>query len=63
MLNHFIGGLEPFISCQILKENPQTFEEACVLANPISCLANLVGGGSTRGKFRWLDPPDYAPMD
>lgn len=62
MLDRFIRGLDPVIGCELLKENPSTFEEACILAERISRLANLVGSGS-RPKFKWNDPPDYAPMD
>ena len=51
------------IGHKLCRENPQNFEEACVFGERILCLANLVGGGSTRGKFRRLDLPDYAPID
>ena len=61
MLDQFVHGLEPIIGREVLKENPQTFEEACVLAERISQIANLVGGGGTRSK--WREPPDYAPME
>ena len=61
MLDRFVHGLEPIIGHEVLKENPQTFEEACVLAKRISRIANLVGGGGTRSK--WREPPDYAPME
>ena len=49
------------IGREVLKENPQTFEEACVLSKQISQIANLVGGGGTHSK--WHKPLDYAPMD
>ena len=49
------------LAVRFLKENPQTFEEACVLSERISQIANLVGGGGTRSK--WREPPDYAPME
>ena len=61
MLDWFVRGLEPIIGREVLKENPQTFEEACILAERISRIANLVGGGGTRSK--WREPPDYAPME
>ena len=61
MLDRFVRGLEPIIGREVLKENPQTFEEACVLSERISRIANLVGGGGTRSK--WREPPDYAPME
>ena len=61
MLDRFVHGLEPIIGREVLKENPQTFEEACVLSERISQIANLVGGGGTRSK--WREPPDYAPME
>ena len=61
MLDWFICGLEPIIGYKVLKENPQTFEEACILAERISRIANLVGGGGTRSK--WREPPDYAPTE
>ena len=50
MLDQFIHGLKPTIRCKVLKENPQTFEEACVLAEQISKIANLVGRSGTRSK-------------
>ena len=31
-LDQFVHGLEPIIGCEVLKENLQTFEEACVLS-------------------------------
>ena len=43
MLDRFVHGLEPIIGREVLKENPQTFEEACILAERISRIANLVG--------------------
>ena len=61
MLDRFVHGLEPIIGREVLKENPQTFEEACVLSERISQIANLVGGGGARSK--WREPPDYAPME
>ena len=61
MLDQFIHGLEPIIGHEILKENPQTSEEACVYAKQISLIANLVGRGGTCSK--WHEPPDYAPME
>ena len=61
MLDQFVRGLEPIIGREVLKENPQTFEEACVLSERILRIANLVGGGGTRSK--WREPPDYAPME
>ena len=61
MLDRFVRGLEPIIGREVLKENPQTFEEACVLSEGISRIANLVGGGGTRSKLR--EPPNYAPME
>ena len=61
MLDRFVRGLEPIIGREVLKENLQTFEEACVLSERISRIASLVGGGGTRSK--WCEPPDYAPME
>ena len=61
MLDWFIHGLEPIISCEVLKENPQTSEEASILAKRISQIKNLVGGGGTRSK--WHEPLGYAPME
>ena len=61
MLDQFTNGLEPITGREFLKENPQTFEEACVLAKRISRIANLVVGGGTRSK--WNEPLDYAPME
>ena len=63
MLDCFIHGFLPKTRCEVLKENPHTFEEACVHAERVLHLADQVGGGSTYSKFRWLDPPDYLPMD
>ena len=61
MLDWFVHGLESIIGHEVLKENPQTFEETCVLAKRISWIANLVGGGGTRSKQ--CEPLDYAPME
>ena len=61
MLDQFTHGLKPMIGCEVLKENPQTFEEACVLAERILQIANLVGGGGTCSK--WRESLDYAPME
>ena len=63
MLDHFIYGLEPIVGHEVLKENPQTFEKAFVLTERIQSLGILIGGVSTCSKFRWLDLPDYAPID
>ena len=41
-LDQLVYGLEPIIGCEVLKENPQTFEEACVLAKHILQIENLV---------------------
>ena len=30
ILDNFIHGLEPIIGCEVFKENPQVFEEACI---------------------------------
>ena len=60
ILDQFTRGLEPIIGLEVLKKNPQTFEEACLLAERIFQIANLAGGGSTRSK--WHEPPDYAPI-
>ena len=51
MLGYFICGLEPRIGHEVFNENPQNLKEACSLVERISNLANLVGGGSTCGKF------------
>ena len=61
MLDWFVYGLEPIIGHEVLKENPQTFEEVCVLAEQISQITNLVGGSGTHSK--WYERPDYAPME
>ena len=50
ILDRFVCGLEPIIGHEVLKVNPQTFEEACVLSERISRIANLVGGGGARSK-------------
>ena len=42
MLDRFVCGLEPIIGREVLKENPQSFEEACVLSERILQIANLV---------------------
>ena len=60
-LNQLIYGLEPIIGPKVLKKNPQSFEEACVLAKCISWLANLVGGGGICSK--WHEPTDHAPIE
>ena len=63
MLNHFIHSREPIICHEVLKENLQTFEKPCILAERILYIASLIGSGSPCGKFRWLTPTDYGPMD
>ena len=50
MLDRFIYGLEPIIGHEVLKENPQTFEKACVIAEQILQIANLVGGDGIYSK-------------
>ena len=50
MLDLFVHGLEPIIGHEVLKENPQTFKEACVLSERILLIANLVGGGGIHSK-------------
>ena len=61
MLDQFARGLEPIIGHEVLKENPHTFEEACVLSEQISRIAKLAGGGGTCSKLH--EPPDYIPME
>ena len=61
MLNQFFFRLEPIIGHEVLRENLQTFGKACVLAQQISKVSNLVGGSGTCSK--WCEPPDYAPME
>ena len=61
ILDQFVHELEPIIGHEVLKGNPQTFEEACILAERISQIANLFGGGGTHSK--WCEPPDFAPME
>ena len=61
MLDYFICGLEPIIGHGVHGKIPKIFEEACVLAERISQLANLVGGGSTCSK--WHGPPNYTPIE
>ena len=63
MLACFICSLQPIMSQEVLKENPQSFEEACVLDERFSCLAHLVGGGSICGKFQQLDLLDCPPIE
>ena len=62
MYDHFIYGLGPIIGHEVLKENLQTFEEACILTEKTLSFANLVGGCSIHGKFRLLESPHYTPM-
>ena len=61
MLDQFVCVLEQIITCEVLKENPQTYEKACVFSKRISQIENLVGGGGTRSK--WREPLYYAPME
>ena len=61
MLDWFVHGLKPIIGREVLKENPQTFEEACILSKQILWISNLVGGGGIRSKC--LESPDYASME
>ena len=60
-MDWFVHGLELMIGCEVLKENPQTFEEACILDKQISWIANFFGRGGTHSK--WHEPPDYARME
>ena len=50
MLDCFIHGLEPIIGRGVLKRNLLMLEEACVPAEGILQLVNLVGGGSIQSK-------------
>ena len=52
MLDQFIHYLEPMIGLKVLKGNLQTIEQACLVSERILQLANLVGGGVTRSKFK-----------
>ena len=61
MLDSYIYGLEPIIGFEVIKEDPQTFEEACALAEWISKLSNLVGGGGNSSK--WCETLDYTPIE
>ena len=56
MLNHFIQGLQKSVQREVLKENPSTFGDACMLAECIGRLDDFVweSGGNNKG---------YAPMD
>ena len=56
MLNRFIHGLQKSVQKEVLKENPATFGDACMLAEQIGCLDNSVqeSEGSSKG---------YTPMD
>ena len=38
MLDRFIRGLKPAIQREVLKDNPQTFSDACMLAERIGRL-------------------------
>ena len=61
MLDQFIHMLGPIICSEVLKENPQTFEAACILVKWTSWISNLVGGGGTSSKWRY--PSDYALVE
>ena len=61
ILDWFLQKLEPIIGHEVLKENPQTFEEACVFSKRILWIANLVGGGGTCSKRHEFQ--NYAPME
>lgn len=58
MLDKFIRGLRKSVQREVLKENPSTFSDACMLAERIGRLDDFVresgGSGSRNG---------YAPMD
>ena len=56
MLDCFICGLRKSVQREVLKENPSTFGDACMLAERIGHLDDFVweSGGSSKG---------YAPMD
>ena len=61
MLYQFTHGLKLIIGHKVLKDNPQTFEKAYVLAKQMLQIINLVGRSNTRSK--WCEPPYYAPME
>ena len=46
MVDHSICELELVLCHEVLKGNPQTFKEACMLFERLFQLANLVGKGS-----------------
>ena len=56
MLDCFIYGLQQSVQKEVLKENPSTFGDVCMLAERIGHLDDFVqeSGGSSKG---------YAPMD
>ena len=61
ILDRLTYGLDPIIGHEVLKENPQTFEKAYVLAKQVLQISNLVGEGGAHSK--WHEPPNYAPME
>ena len=56
MFDRFISGLQKLVQREVLKENPSTFGNACMLAEQIGRLDDFVweSGGSSKG---------YTPMD
>ena len=60
-MDQFIHGLEPIIGREVLKENPQTFEKACVLSKRILQIADLICGSGIHSKLH--EPLDYAPIE
>ena len=63
MLDRFLRGLDLVIGKEVLKENPSTFDEACILAERIARLTNLVNHKTHRVALVKHDPNGYAPID
>ena len=61
ILGCFIHGLEPITGCEVFKENPQAFEQDCILAKRILWLEILFGRDGFWSK--WRDSLDYAPIE
>lgn len=66
MLDRFTRGLNANIAREVVKENPATFEDACVLAERISRLTHLVGQNqrsNQRSNNRQNSSMGWAPME
>ena len=61
VLDRFVRGLRPKVQREVLKDNPQSFEQACMLAERIGRLDDFVA--ETRLPCAQQQNDGYAPME